>query len=290
LSTLKDEFEELWRCRRLIVVLASRQLSLRYKNSAIGVAWSLLIPLVQAGAMAVAVEYIMSAGPQNMGSYILCAYLPWTFFQSAIMDGSSAVLMYQDLLKKVYLPREALPISAVLANLVHFAMAFVVFLIFRYGFMSCMYGWPGLPPASVFMLPVVLIILTAYTMGVTFILCAWTTFYEDVKYLVSTTTQLLFYVVPIIYFAEKIDSSTTLPHAHLLYRLYLANPLAWIVTAFKQMFFGVCLLSAKGDPHIIKSAPFNYKYCALHAVISFTILIGGYAYFNHMKWKFTERP
>jgi ABC-2 type transport system permease protein len=293
-STLGDDLAELWRCRRLVVTLAARQLAVRYKNSALGLAWSLILPLVQAFTMTFAVSFIMGTGPRNMGSFILCAYLPWTFFQSTLLDGSSSVLLYQDLLKKVYMPREVLPISAGLANLVHFLMAFIVFLVFRFCLTPILYGGDVCPPLAILWFPVVLAILFAYSLGITFFLCAWTTFYEDVKYLVATGVQLLFFVTPIMYFAEKIYYSTDrIPDqklAKLVYHIYLLNPIAWLVTAFKQMFFGICVFSPAGVTPPMHSAPFDWRYCAIDGVISFAILLWGYLYFNHMKWKFTERP
>jgi len=290
--TLVDDLRELWRYRSLIVTLAARQLRLRYKNSAIGLAWSLIIPLVQAFAMTVMIGYVLGSGPRNLGSFILCGYLPWTFFQSAVLDGSSSVLTYQDLLKKVYMPREVMPISTVLSNLVHFAMAFVVFLFFRYVITTAFFGWPGLPPATLLWFPVVLAILIALTLGVTFFLCAWTTFYEDVKYLVSTGLNLVLYLLPIMYFAENIFYAGRLPvrWRSLIYHVYLLNPMAWLVTAFKQMFFAPQIISSRAATHPIMSAPFDWRYCLITGVVSVALLVGGYVHFNDMKWKFTERP
>lgn len=293
MATVGEDLRELWQYRRLISVLAARQLRLRYKNSAIGVVWSLIIPCVQAFAMTFAVGFILNSGPRNMGSFVFCALLPWTFFTNAVLDGSSSVLTYQDLLKKVYMPREVMPISTVLSNLFHFAMAMIVFLVFRYGLTTLFSGWPGWPPLAILWFPVVLAILMAFTLGVTFFLCAWTTFYEDVKYLVSTGMNLLYYFVPIIYFAENIYYSTRVEPArlrHTLYYVYLLNPMAWVVTAFKQMFFGRQVISNRTAGAIYQSAPFDWRLCAVTGVVSVVFLVAGYLHFNHMKWKFTERP
>jgi ABC-type polysaccharide/polyol phosphate export permease len=179
-----------------------------------------------------------------------------------------------------------------LSNLVHFAMALVVFLFFRYVITTAFYGWPGLPPVALLWFPVVLIILVALTLGITFFLCAWTTFYEDVKYLVSTGLTLLMYLLPIMYFAENIRYSSRVPAnwRSLIYHVYLLNPMAWLVTAFKQMFFAPQTISARGALASFRSAPFDWRYCAITGVVSIILLIAGYVHFNDMKWKFTERP
>jgi len=291
LKHLAVDLRELWRYRAIIWVLAGRQLRVRYKNSAIGMLWSLVIPLFQVFAITVAVGYIMGSGPKNYSAFVLCAMLPWTFFSSAVLDGSSSILAYSDLLKKVYIPREVFPIASVAANLIHFFMAFIVFVLFRYIYLPLAHGWPGWPPREVLLFPAVLGVEIMFVLGVTFILAAWTTFYEDVKYLVQTTMNLLLYLLPIMYFAENIYYAHRIP-AHsrsLIYHVYLANPLCWVITAFKQIFFTPVNIAPRGGA-VILSAPFDYRYFALNALLSFLVLVVGYIHFNSMKWKFAERP
>ena len=153
-------------------------------------------------------------------------------------------------------------------------MALAVFLFFRYGITTALFGWPGLPPAAIFWFPVVLAILIAFTLGITFILCAWTTFFEDVKYLVSTGMNLVFYLLPIIYFAENIYYSSRIPvhWRSMLYHIYLLNPMAWIVTAFKQMFFAQTVISSRVLGPSIMSARFDWRYCAITGIVSLLFL------------------
>jgi len=289
---LIEEARELWRYRFLIRALAERELRIRYKNSVLGIFWSMLGPLFQVLVMTIAVGYILNSGPSNLSSYMLCAFLPWTFFQSAVLDASTSVLSQLPLLKKVYFPREIPLLATICANCVHFCMSLLVFFIYRWLITPFIFGAPGPPPREILLLPVIILIQFCLTAGVAFFVCAWNVFYEDVKFLVTMSLQFLFYLLPILYFSENIFYSGRITDPVLrswAYHLYLINPLAWVVTAYKQIFFQRQAISPRGAP-IIMSAPFDYRYMAIAALISFVIFITGYMYFNSRKWKFTERP
>jgi lipopolysaccharide transport system permease protein len=288
-SAYLGDLRELWAHRSIAGSLVLRQLRLRYKGSFVGIFWSMVPPLVQVFVLTIVVGYILSSGPHNQSAYIFCAFLPWIFVNTALLDASSSVLEQGFLLKKAYFPREILPIASVLANFIHFCIAVCVFLVYRYGITTLLFGWPGLPPKEIVWFPVVVLDLLMLTLGISMILSAWTTFFEDVKYVVSTGLSLLFYALPIMYFSEQIAYSTRARHAYVIYLIYLANPLAWIVTAFKQMFFSVQIIGVR-DGVTLYSAPFDYRYFIWTTVLSFAVLVFGYGTFSRLKWKFAERP
>lgn len=303
---------ELWKYRFLLKTLVLRELRIRYKNSALGILWSMANPLIQVFALTVVVGYILHAGPPNLSVYILCGFLPWTFFQQSVLDSASSILSYSYMLKKVYFPREILPLVAVCANFVHFLIAFVIFLFYRYLLAPTLFGhftgppilsigrmalrhfafsWPGWPPAEVLWLPVIVAIEFMLVSGVAFIVSALNVFYEDVKFIVTASMTILMYFLPIMYFYENIAYSTRIPYKvqFVLVHYYLLNPLSWIVIAFKQIFFRVQNIAPRGAPPIL-SQPLDYKYFAIAAAMSLLIFIGGYSFFNSRKWMFAERP
>lgn len=290
-TNLAVNLRELWRFRHLVRTLVERDLRVRYKNSALGIAWTMVNPLIQVVVLTIAVGYILGSGPKNLSAYIFCAMLPWTFFQTATLDSSTAVLVKLPLLKKVYFPREIPLIATVCQNFVQFGISLLVFVVYRWGLTTALYGWPGAPPREVLWLPVLVLLIFLLTLGVSFFVCAANVFYEDVKFIVATSMTFLFYLVPIIYFPENIFFSSRIP-AHWrwwAYHLYLANPLAWIVTAFRQVFFPQAIISSRGAA-VVYSAPLDYRYFAISAVLSVAICLAGYSYFNARKWKFSERP
>ncbi len=284
------QLQELWRWRGLILSVVNRNVRLRYKGSIVGIFWSMVAPIIQVLTLTLVIGYVLGAGPRNLSAYMLCAFLPWTFFNTSLLDGAFSVLGFLDNMKKAYVPPEVFPIASVVTNFIHFGASVVVFLIYRYLVTSFIFGWPGLPPREILWLPVVLYDMVALTLGLAFLVAAWTTFFEDVKFATQAVLQVFFYMLPIMYFAENIFYSAhgTLTKRSLIYHIYLLNPMAWIVTAFKQMFFSVQVIGMKGLTPIY-SAPFDWRYCMITTATSTIVLVIGYLTFNRLKWKFLER-
>ena len=290
---LLAELRELWAYRHLVRVLVERDLRVRYKNSVVGIAWTMINPLVQVFVLTIAIGYILRSGPRNLSAYIFCATVPWTFFQTSVLDSATSVLVKLPLLKKVYFPREIPLIATVCQNFVQFLISLTIFMLYRWVVTPLLYPGSTWPPVQILYLPLLIVLLFLLTLGVSFIVATANVFYEDVKFILSIVMGFLFYLLPIIYFAENIVFSDRIPPnlRWWAYHLYLANPLAWIVTAFKQVFFGVADISPAHAPlpHDF-SAAFDWRFLLLTTLTSAVICLGGYAFFNSRKWKFTERP
>jgi len=134
--------KKLFKYRYLLSQLVVRDIKVRYKNSFLGFFWSLANPLLQVATMTIVIKYILRVPISNYSAYLLAAYLPWLFFQTALLDSSQVVLVHRDLLRKVYFPREVLPLSVVAANLVHFMLAFVVFFAYLLFYRFFLHGSP----------------------------------------------------------------------------------------------------------------------------------------------------
>jgi ABC-type polysaccharide/polyol phosphate export permease len=284
------ESKELLRYRHLVKTLVERELRSRYKNSVLGIGWSLVSPIVQVIILTFVLRHIMATGPANLSIFIMCGMIPWWFFQSCVLDSATAVLGRIPLIKKVYFPREILLISSVCQNFVNFAITVVVFIVYRWIVTPIFFGWPGPPPLAILWFPLVTIFLLLFTMGISFFICTANVFFEDVKYITAIMTSMFFYLLPIMYFAENIVYTPGIQSSHLRdwgYHIYLGVPLVWFVTAFKQMFCGVALISA-GSNQV--SAPFDVRYMAINGVLSVLVFIAGYSCFNKYKWRFAERP
>jgi ABC-type polysaccharide/polyol phosphate export permease len=117
---VRELVRELWDYRELLRTLVIRELRVRYKNSALGFFWSLLNPLATVLVMTIVFKYVMGMRIANYSAYILAAYLPWTFFQFALLDSSQTILVYMQVIRKIYFPRVLLPLAAVLSNFIHF--------------------------------------------------------------------------------------------------------------------------------------------------------------------------
>lgn len=282
------ELRELYRYRELLWTLVLRELRVRYKNSYLGFFWSLIVPLVTVAVLTIVFKRVMGMVIPNYSAYVLAAYLPWMYFQTALLDSSQSVLAQIQLVKKVYFPREVLPLAAVLANLIHFALALIVFFVYLLGYV----GAPLLP--SVVLLPLLVFFQTLLIAGLSLIISCLNVFYEDTKYIVSIGLQLMFYLVPVIYFSEQVY------HAQLaspelqrwIYLVYHLNPIAMLMTAYRKILLPPITVQQVGavQKQTFVSLPMDWGLLAVACAVSVVIFVLGYAFFNKRKWDFAEQP
>ncbi len=281
------ELKELWKFRELLISMIQRDLKIRYKNSVLGFFWSLLNPLLTVLVMTVVFKNFMSNGTQNLSAYILAAYLPYMFFQLCLMDSSQTILSNIVIIRKIYFPREILPLASVLSNFIHFLLALCVF------FAYLLYIYIANPKISPFQitilyLPLLLLMNLMLVTGLSLFISALNTFYEDVKYIVSVLLYLLFFVCPIMYFSEKVYQISMNHGSPLLYRIYHLNPVAMMCTAYRKLL--VAPQPVIDGSNTYQPLSLDWVLLGVAFVISFLVLVGGYATFNRLKWKFVERP
>jgi lipopolysaccharide transport system permease protein len=224
---------ELVQYRELVVNLTIRELKARYKSSALGFLWSLLNPL---GMMLVFTFVFTVMWPnKQMEKYplfLLCGLLPWNFFSAGVMASVNSIVGNANLVKKVYFPREALPISTVCANLVNFLLGlvvlFVVLIIFRARFSPWLW-----------LLPVVILIQTCFILGIAFILAAANVYYRDTIMIMDTVMLAWFFLTPVVYPITNLPDSYTVFGITLnVHRLvYILNPMASLIAAYRDLLY-----------------------------------------------------
>ena len=283
MDSMVNELRELFRYRYLLSQLVLRDIKVRYKNSFLGFFWSLANPLLQVATMTIVIKYVMQLDIPNYSAYLLVAYLPWMFFQMALLDSSQVVLIHRDLLRKVYFPREVLPLSVVTANLIHFVLALFVFFAYLLFYRFFLHGAPlGI---SVLWLPVLMAMQTALVIGLAFFISSLNVFYEDVKYLLTVLLSVFFYLTPIMYPAELVYSKLNSP---LLYKLYLLLPMNALIDAYRKTLLPpIHGLTIRGTP--VESLPLDYGMLAIAGVLCLLFAVAGYKFFNARKWVFAER-
>jgi lipopolysaccharide transport system permease protein len=281
------ELRELYRFRELLWILVLRDLKVRYKNSALGFAWSLINPVVQVAVISIVVKEVLRVKVPNLSAYIFCAVLPWSFFQLSMMDTSHSLIVNERLMKKVYFPREIIPLSLILSNLIHLLLAILVFLAYLalYPALAGGSAAPFLPTLA--LVPFLILIEMLLITGIALVVAGVSVFYEDVKHLMVALLQVLYFAVPVIYFVEQVQRSD-LAHNHpWLFSLYMLNPLVTIITAFRTWMLQPIWLPAEG---VRTSAHVPMDYLLYTVIVSFATAVIGYALFNRMKWSFVERP
>lgn len=282
---MRHELRELWRFRELLLSMVEREIRIRYKNSVLGFFWSLLNPLVTVLVMTLVFKNFLGQNTQNLSAYILAAYLPFLFFQMSLLDSSQSVLASISLVKKIYFPREILPLSAILANFIHFLLALLVFgVVMIVVWLQDPRDFPF--SSRIIFLPLLLIIQFALCTGLGLLISALNTFYEDVKYIVSVLLYLLFFGCPIMYWSENVAQG--FKDWPVGYTLYHANPMAALCTGYRKIMLDPQPMKM-GD-QVLQPLPLDLWMLGGSALSSFLILWMGYAVFNRLKWRFVERP
>jgi ABC-type polysaccharide/polyol phosphate export permease len=285
------DLRELYKFRELLIILVLRDLKVRYKNSYLGILWSLINPIIQVIVITIVMQQFVRVPIKNYSAYVFAAFLPFMFFQLALLDSTHSIAMHDRMLRMVYFPREVIPLAIVVSNLIHFVLAIGIFLAYRLLTpLVWHFRFEWTIPGTIIYLPALIVIHALLVTGLALWLSALNVFYEDIRYLLTVGLQVLYMFVPVIYFAEQVHNSSTSLRTHgLVYTLYMLNPLATIVTAFRK-----AMLPPFGpidNPGLSTgSIPLNPAFMLSAILFSIGIAIFGYAFFNRKKWQFVERP
>ncbi len=252
-------FKELFQYRELLKTSVHKEIRGKYKGSFLGVLWSFLNPLLMVAVYAIVFPYIMRVKQDNYLIYLITGIIPWSFFTTVINNGCSCVWANGGIIKKVYFPREIIPISVVIAALINFLISCVIILLF------VLFGGVGISINLVW-LPLIALIQSVFTLGLLFILSAINVYVKDIQYLVQFLVNLVFYGTPILY------SATMFPERY-RWILYL-NPLAHMLDAYRAIFY-------------YKTMP-DLQSLGIVGGVSFIVLILGFAIFKKLEKGFAE--
>jgi lipopolysaccharide transport system permease protein len=234
---------DLWEYRELLYFLTWRDIKVRYKQTALGMAWVVLQPLllmlVFTLFFARLVELPSDSVPYPLFTYT--ALLPWQLFSRALNEGSMSLIAHEKVITKTYFPRILLPASAVLASLIDFGIAFLVLI----GFILFYGTQPGL---AILTLPLFVILVVMAAFGVSLWLAAFNVLYRDVRYVLPFLTQIWMFATPIIYPVSAVPDNWRL--------LFSLNPMVGVVEGFRwallgstsaiDAMFGVSVLAVAG--------------------------------------------
>lgn len=214
-----NQLKEIYRFKNLIYNLVARDLKVKYKGSILGFLWSLLNPLIMLIVYTVAFQYIIKIRVEHFPLFFLCGFLPWTFLSLSLSMAVSSIKDNANLVKKVYFPREILPLSIVLSNLVQFLLTFII-LIPALILFKIKLGFPLL------LLPLIILFQLAFTLGLAFILSSLNVFFSDVRHLLEIFLQVWFWLTPIIYKVDFVPER--------FQSLYRLNPAVLFVESYRN--------------------------------------------------------
>lgn len=258
---------ELWRYRDAMRAFASLNLRLRYSNTALGFLWSLANPLFLTTVFTFVFTVLTPSGITNFAIFALSALLPWNFFQTALLACIVSVTNGRDLIQKLPFPREILPISYVLSELLNFILALsAVIVIF-----SAFGQFPGLPLIA---LPFLIVILVMFTTGVGLLLATINVRLRDTQEFMTVFLFGWFFLTPIVYPLTSIPEDRMIIGVSLRTIVQVVNPMSAIVTGFRAVIYD------HNWPSLIPTA--------IVSVISLILFVLGYVVFKRSSVGFAE--
>lgn len=254
---------ELWRARELVAVLTERELRVRYKQTKMGFAWALALPLMMMVVFAVffseAVDVDTGGTPEPLFFYV--GLLPWTFFASSVSIGALSITTNLSLINKVYCPREVFPLAAIgtaaVDGLVASSVLALLFL-----------GWGTVPETTVVWVPVLLAVQLAFTVGVTLLLAGFVVYLRDLRQVLPMVVQFAMFATPVAYGLDDYLDERWQPIASAL------NPLIPVIDGYRRTV-------------LLGKAPVG-GLLAIAAVASLVALIGGFMVFKRLETGFAD--
>ena len=252
-------FYELYNYREFLLTSIRKEFRGKYKKSFLGVLWSFLSPLFQVLIYSLVFPFIMGNRIDNYVVYLIVGLMPWTFFNGTIVQSAASIVSNAGIVKKVYFPREILPISVATSNLLNFLITQVIVVI------ALIISGLGLSKALIFF-PIIVIMQYILQLGLAFVFSSITVYIRDVEYLINIFMQLMFYLCPIVY------DSSFIPKKYI--NFFKLNPMFHIINFYREIMY------EKKIPSLISLGNVS--------VMCIVFLLLGYFVFKKMKKGFAE--
>jgi lipopolysaccharide transport system permease protein len=255
------DLRELWNYRELTYFLVWRDIKVRYKQTALGASWAIIQPFFTMVIFSLFFGRLAGVPSDDLPYpvFSFAALVPWTFFATGLTMSANSLVQSQELLKKVYFPRLAIPLAPIVGGLVDFALAFVVLL-------GMMWFYGIVPGWGLLFVPPLLLLALVTSLGVGLWLSALNVQYRDVRYAVPFLVQIWLFATPIAYPSSLLDDPWR--------TVYAVNPMVGVVEGFRWALLGA---DTAPGPMILVSS-----------VVAVVILAGGALYFRRMERTFAD--
>lgn len=222
----KNYWNDLWKYRELFFFLAWRDILVRYKQTVIGLAWSLLRPFLTMVVFTIIFGNLanLPSGGVPYPILVFAAMLPWQFFSTSFSDASNSLIGNSNMLTKIYFPRMIIPASTVIVNLVDFFISFFILI-------GLMFWYHFIPPLTILVLPLFLLQAFFISMGSSLYVAAVNVKYRDFKYIVPFIVQFGLYISPVGFSSSVITEKK-------LRLIYSLNPMVGVIDGFRWSITG----------------------------------------------------
>jgi ABC-2 type transport system permease protein len=215
--------KELYAYRTMISSLVKKDLKGRYKGSVLGFLWTFINPLLQLAVYTFVFQIILKNPMENYYMHLFVALVPWIFFSSALTTGSRAILGQANLVKKIYFPREVMPISYATSSFINMLLSFIII------FVVIIISPMKLHLIPVLFLPLVMVIQYILVVGVTLITSSLTVYLRDLEHIMGVLNMAWMYISPVVYPISYIPEKYQ--------QIYLVNPMAPIIVAYRDILY-----------------------------------------------------
>lgn len=253
-------FQKIYQYRELLKTNVKKEIRGRYKNSFLGVMWSFLNPLLQLAVYSIIFGALLAGGDPTYPIYICVALIPWTYFTTTITQSAFTVIGNGDIIKKVYFPREILPISVVTSGAVNFVISTIIILAFVI-FSGVGLSW------YLLLYPFVLLVQYVLLLGISFIVSSITVYFRDLEHIIGVVLLAAFYGTPIVYKLEQLPTNLQI--------IMQLNPMTHIINGYRDIFY-------------YHQMP-NMKALGILLGISVILTIVGYFLFKKLQKGFAEQ-
>jgi len=258
-------FRNLYIYRELLKTNIKKEIRGKYKGSFLGVLWSFINPLLMTLVYAIVFPWLLRGSQiENYLIFLIVAIIPWNFFTVVIGQGGQCIRNEAGIIKKVYFPREILPISIAVSGLINFFISCVIIICFLIG------SGVGLS-FYILLLPIVAIVQTLFSLALVFMISSINVYIKDLEYIVNFIIQMLFYGTPILYGIETVMSAKA---PVWIVKLIEINPLTTIMGAYRDLLY--------------YKQMFDVKAFVIVCVITLVVLIVGYRIFKKLEKGFAE--
>ena len=217
-------FKELFQYRELLKTNIKNEIRGKYKGSVLGVLWSFVNPLLMTLVYAIVFPYLMrGAGYEHYTTFLIIGILPWNWFVTNIGQGTYSIIGNGGIIKKVYFPREIIPISVVTSGMVNFLITCIIMAIFL------IVSGIGFTKYILF-LPLIILAQYLFTLGILFITCSINVYIRDFEYIINFFIQMLFYGTPVLYSADLFKGTK-------IYQFIKLNPFGVLIDCYRDILY-----------------------------------------------------
>ncbi len=224
-----NKIKEIYDYREMINSMVHKELRGRYKGSVLGFLWTFINPLLQLLVYTLVFSVIMRSNVEKYYLFLFVALVPWVFFSSSLTSGCMVVLTSQDLVKKIYFPREVLPIASTTSNFVNMLLSFIVV------FAVLLVTGYGINPVACLFLPIVMIVEYIICLGMCMLFSALTVYLRDLSNILSIIAMAWQFLTPIMYGQDMAESA--LAEHPTLMMVWNLNPATPLINAYREILY-----------------------------------------------------